>query len=69
VGPAGCAERRPHDLEILGAIGIGADDQCRAAVEGGMVLDLVLDAGLARGNERRLGRGAARSMSHASDVS
>ena len=60
VGPTGRGERRPDDLEILGTVGIGADDQGRAAVEGGMVLDLVLDAGLARGNERRLGRGCGK---------
>ena len=32
----------------------------RAALEGGMVLHFVLDAGLARGNERRLGIGCGK---------
>src|SRR5262249_51810079 len=57
VCPTGRGERRPNNLEIFGAIGIGADDQRRAAVEGRMVFHFVLDAGLARGNKRRLGIG------------
>jgi hypothetical protein len=37
VCPTGRGERRPDNLEIFGAIGIGADDQRRAAVEVRMV--------------------------------
>src|SRR5260370_15975152 len=54
VSPTGLGERRPHNFEIFRPIGIGADDQRRTALEGGMVFYFVLDAGLARGNERRL---------------
>jgi hypothetical protein len=60
VCPTGRGERCPNNLEIFGAIGIGADDQRRAAVEGRMVFHFVLDAGLARGNERRLGIGCGK---------
>ena len=50
-------ERHPDDLEIFGAVGVGADNQSRSAVESRMVFDFVLDAGFARGNERQLGLG------------
>ena len=60
VSPTGRGKRRPNNLEILGAVGIGANDQRRAAFEGGMVFHFVLDAGLARGNERRLGIGCGK---------
>src|SRR5262249_15832597 len=61
VCPIGRGERRPDNLEIFGAISIGADDQRRAAVKGGMGFHFVLDAGLARGNKRRLGIGCGKS--------
>src|SRR5262249_55313515 len=60
VSPTRRRERRPDNLEIFGAISIGADDQRRAAFEGGMVFHFVLDAGLTRGNERRLGIGCGK---------
>ena len=60
ISPTGRGQARPDNLEIFGTIGIGADDQRRAAFEGGMVLRFVLDAGLARGDERRLGIGCGK---------
>ena len=57
VDPGPVRDERPDDFEIFGAISIGADDQRRAPVECGMVFHFVLDAGLARGNKRRLGTG------------
>ena len=44
-------ERRHHDLEILGAVRIGANEQHRLAAEIGMVLDVVLHRRLARGHQ------------------
>ena len=60
VCPTKRGERRPDNLEIFGAISIGANDQRRAAFEGGMVFHFILDAGLARGNKRWLGIGCGK---------
>ena len=57
IRPTGRRERRPGDLEVFGAVGVRADDQRRPAIESGMVFDFVLNAGFARGNERRFRRG------------
>ena len=69
VCPIGRGERRPDNLEIFGAISIGADDQRRAAVKAGWCSTsywtpdwrAAISVGSALGTER--------SMSHASDVS
>ena len=57
VSSTGRGEWRPDNLEIFGAVGVGADDQRRRAFKGGMVFRIVLNAGLPRGNERRLAIG------------
>ena len=48
-------ERRPDDLEVFGAVGIGADEQRRSAIERRMMIDVVLHTGFARRDQR--GRG------------
>ena len=47
-------DRRGHDLEVLGAVGIGQDEEDVAAF-----LKIVLQAGLARRDELRLGSGSS----------
>jgi hypothetical protein len=46
--PAGARERRDRDLEILGAVGVGVDEQHRLAAIGGMMIDIVEQRSLAR---------------------
>ena len=55
VGARRVGGRRGHDLEVLGAVGVGEDEELVAAF-----LDLVLQAGLARGDDLRLGRRVVR---------
>ena len=56
--------RRGHDLEILGAVGIGKHEEDVAAL-----LQIVLQAGLARRDQPGRGRGLAGVEERYSDVS
>ena len=51
VGPYRIFHRRGHDLEVLGAVGIGEDEEDVAAF-----FQIILQADLARRHQRRLGQ-------------
>src|SRR5262245_47736 len=53
----GAGERRPYDLEILGPVGIGPQNQGWLAEQRRVMLAVVLDGRLARGDQprRRIG--------------
>ena len=56
-------QRRDNELEVLGAVGVGEQNQRRFAREGGMMLDFVAQRRLARGDQRRLRRRVPRGRS------
>src|SRR5262249_32293710 len=53
VRASGIAERRPHDLEILGAVGIGPQHQRLLSAQGWVMLYAVLDRSFAWRDEGR----------------